>query len=182
MRTQLKAMNDQYSSSGFTFTVKDIDWTVNATWSNDGDEMAMKKALRKGNYSTLNIYFQNDLGGPSGYCYFPTTASPGSSAYIKDGCSVLAKTVPKGTTTPHETGHWLGLYHTFQGGCSGQGDMVDDTPACQSSRSCDESTDTCPDVPGLDLVHNFMGYGACRSEFTKGQAARMQSSWKKFRG
>ncbi|WDK09160.1 metalloprotease 1 [Colletotrichum graminicola] len=100
----------------------------------------MKRSLRKVDYGALNLYFLRDVGDAFGYCYFPTTASPGSTNYyILDGCTILFSTVPGGSSTNynlvrtviHEVGHWFGLSHTFQGGCTGSGD----TPAQASASS-----------------------------------------------
>lgn len=191
---QIKVMNEDYAASGFQFTLKGTDRTVNSAWASDGSETAMKRSLRKGNYRDLNLYFLSTIpDGILGYCYFPTTAAAGSSNFILDGCTIASGTVPGGTISPrfnlgktatHEVGHWMGLYHTFQGGCSGSGDMVSDTPAQSSASSgCPVGRDSCPSIAGVDPIHNYMDYSddSCYEEFTTGQNARMVSSWNQFR-
>lgn len=125
----------------------------------------MKRALRKGNYGALNLYFLTSIPY-LGVCTFPTSTTPGSNAYIQDGCTVLHTTVPGGSetgfnlgkTATHEVGHWLGLYHTFQGGCSSTNDQVADTPAQSGpSSGCPIGADTCP-AAGVDPIHNYMDY------------------------
>ena len=81
-----------------------------------------------------------------------------------------------GRTTTHELGHYLGLFHTFRGGCSTVNDEVEDTPAIENSTSgCPTvAEDTCTS-PGDDMFENYMDYtnDACMSIFTNGQKTRM---------
>lgn len=123
----------------------------------------MHKALRKGAYDTLNIYFRTSVRSETGsimngYCNLPYKLQPGSNNFYRDGCVVYHSTV-LGKTVTHEVGHWFGLLHTFQGGCTGPGDNVMDTPAEASpSWGCNTTRDTCPDQQGYDPVRNFMDY------------------------
>lgn len=160
-------MNAAYAPHGISFVLKGTDRTINSNWANDNSELAMKKALRKGTYRSLNLYFLKSLSGNLGYCYFPASVTSGSNDFYYDGCSILYSTVPGGTTTnynygqtvTHEVGHWFGLYHTFQGGCTGNGDYVSDTPAQASASSgCPVGRDSCPSQSGVDPIHNYMDY------------------------
>jgi hypothetical protein len=84
----------------------------------------------------------------------------------------------------HEVGHWLGLFHTFQGGCDGKGDRVRDTAAqaVPNSGYPVEPINTCPGA-GPDPIENFMNYTnkACMNEFSDGQSSRMQKMLSRFR-
>lgn len=59
---QLAVMNKDYAPQGISFTLKGTDRTINSNWASDGAELAMKKALRKGTYRSLNLYFLKSLG------------------------------------------------------------------------------------------------------------------------
>lgn len=78
---QLSVMNANYAGTGFTFSLVATDRTINDQWAAQQAEAAMQKALRKGTYNTLNMYFMTDLPTPLlGQCVFPQM-SP-SAAYV----------------------------------------------------------------------------------------------------
>jgi hypothetical protein len=183
------------AKSGFAFTLAGVTRTDNASWytarAGGSEERAMKRALHRGGWETLNVY-TNLAGGYLGYAYLP--GLPESRQYL-DGVVLHWESMPgastrfagrydRGFTLVHETGHWINLEHTFYGGCNAKGDYVDDTPAMLTPTSgCPEGKDTCVKEPGLDPIHNYMDYSddPCYSEFSPGQAARMQDAWLYYR-
>jgi hypothetical protein len=182
------------AKTAFRFRLVETTRTINPAWYDlapgSAAERAAKTELRRGGDESLNIYLSGLGGGLLGYAYFPQQG--GSSKPWQDGVVVLNESIPGGAvrnynagdTLPHEVGHWLGLYHTFQNGCSTAGDRVSDTPAeAVPTGGCPEGKDSCAKDPGLDPVENLMDYSydACMYAFTPGQAARMDAVWKAWR-
>ncbi|KAK1574777.1 extracellular metalloprotease [Colletotrichum navitas] len=189
---QLDVLNEAYAPHDIQFAQAGADWTINSNWASDRAELTMKRSLRKGTYADLNVYFVP--GTPYlGYAYFPTTVTTGSSAFYYDGVVILSDSVPGGSlsqynlghTATHEVGHWLGLYHTFEGyQCGGNGDYVSDTPfESEEAYGCEIGRDTCPSLAGDDPVTNYMDYSddPCFTHFTTGQETRMHSYWTTYR-
>jgi Pregnancy-associated plasma protein-A len=202
IRDQIRVLNTTYAggeggyNTGFSFDLAGVTRTVNEEWYNAGPstsgERDMKRALRQGGDDALNIYLTT-AGVYLGWAYYPNQVNKNGSAYL-DGIVVdwesmlgtsdrYAGQYDQGETATHEAGHWLNLAHTFNGGCNRWGDYVDDTPPMLvPTNSCPEGKDTCSE-PGLDPIHNYMDYSydQCYTEFTAGQAARMQDAWLFYR-
>ncbi|MEM6396911.1 MAG: M43 family zinc metalloprotease [Bacteroidota bacterium] len=135
-----------------------------------------------------NITSQSSGPGVAGYAYFPS-----SHGQPQDGIVMEANffgSSPGGSgVIIHEMGHYLGLYHTFQGGCTNNdcladGDRVCDTPPDQSTapvpcnatpNSCNTDTDSGLANDQNDMFINYMDYGDfdCYSALTQGQTERM---------
>ncbi len=189
---QVDVLNASFNLRGVSFALASIDRTDSNAWfagcDAEGPAKKMKKALRLGSASDLNVYTCEPTK------FFALSAFPWSyvNSPVDDGV-ILHHSVMLGGSNPvfnsgevlvHEVGHWMGLYHTFQGGCTGAGDEVEDTPAelTGAYAACPIGLDTCPS-PGLDPTDNFMDNSgdACWTTFTAGQNERMAAMFAVYR-
>jgi hypothetical protein len=181
---QMDVINAAFLEMGYQFVLASVDRTENPDWYfgldlGSPEETAMKQTLAIDPSRFMNVYTVRPVGGILGWAYFPQSFPESDPRH---GVVLLDQSLPGGNAAPynlgdtgtHEVGHYVGLFHTFQGGCA-DGDGVADTPAEASPAfGCPVGRDSCPDQPGLDPIRNFMDYvdDSCMDEFTPGQAER----------
>jgi hypothetical protein len=189
---QISELNKAYSgyyggaNTGYTFVLASVDRTSNRKWfgvtPQTTNETQMKNALAIDPAHRLNVYSAKPGQNLLGWAYFPNSFAETDKRH---GVVIHYGSVPGGYLAPynlggtldHEVGHYLGLYHTFQGGCTAPGDQVADTPDEGTATSgCPAGKNTCA-TAGLDPIHNYMDYSddACYTQFTSGQDARMDA-------
>ncbi len=193
VQAQIDVLNDAYKGAGFQFNLVETTRTTNSKWytaqPRTAAETEMKSTLRQGGKDALNIYSSNPSGGLLGWATFP---SDYKNAPLRDGVVILAQSVPGGSSAPynegdtgtHEVGHWMGLHHTFDQPSLPDNDSISDTPQHKVNYGKPpEGTDTLPNKPGLDPIHNYMNYvdDDWMHEFTPGQVERMQAQFALFR-
>ena len=173
------------------FTLAGITRSRSNSWYNDSGTYYNSLAWDTTRY--LNIY-TNAAGGNLGYAYVPSGGGVVGNTW--DRVVLYWPTVGRpapygapynlGRTATHEVGHYLGLYHTFQGGCTStsgcnqNGDLICDTnPESQPNYSpCSRSTCGSPDP-----TNNYMDYSddVCMNAFSSEQARRMRCTLENFR-
>ncbi len=174
------------AATGFSFTLAGVDRYYNNTWHKDGASANYRAATRQGGANALNMWLVDFKY--LGIATFPWDYSKHGRI---DGIRVHYDSLPGGSianynlgeTATHEAGHWFGLYHTFQGGCTATNDEVGDTPAQSSpTNGCPEGRDSCS-LPGLDPIHNYMDYSydSCYNQFSAGQSTRMSEMFAAYR-
>ena len=166
-----------------------ITFSNNDTWYNDGGSYWNSLNWDPSRY--MNIY-TTTAGGNLGYVPFlPACGNPGSAS---DRVVVLWESYGEnapignpynlGRTLTHEVGHYLGLNHTFNGGCesgscSTGGDLICDTsPQNSPTFGCNGSS-----CGGVVPDDNYMDYSddICMEQFTPEQNKRMRCTLEYYR-
>lgn len=206
---QIEVLNNAYKTAGFRFSYDDTQTVFrnNPTWFrmalDTAAERAAKVELKHNPRHSLNLYTCEPSDGALGWARFPWMLAGDPDL---DGVVLDWRTLPggalgnfnEGDTGVHEVGHWLGLFHTFQDGCSATNDEVDDTPSHSApmfGRPTHEQANAklCqPLAPPLNdekkqtidqTRMNYMNYvdDAAMDRFTPGQVKRMKEMTMTYR-
>ncbi len=210
----IQFLNDGFSNSGFYAGTGGIDVEVQfqlAQRDPDGNvttginriestltdmvtfqDLEVKNLSRWDPTCYVNIWLVKEICslsgcGVAGYAYLPSAHGSDVDGIVMES-QWVGTNLNAAVVLNHEMGHYLGLYHTFEGGCKNDdclvdGDRICDTPPDQSTArvNCIDGANTCstdanpsdPNNPFTtdqnDQMENFMDYASCSVLFTEGQ-------------
>lgn len=201
--SQFTVLNDDFRGRNggvdteVEFCLAGIYRTAHMTLGNagSGNNRKLKELTHEDSHRFLNCWVVNSIndGDWFGLSSFPkdfATEPELDGVVIAHDCFGITGTARKNTPhhlgkiATHEFGHWLGLYHVFQGRCEDAADCAEEGDGCcdtppqwRALRRC-EARNTChKDVPDLDdPLENYMGYAddKCMTTFTECQRGRIQ--------
>jgi len=189
---------DGNATTGITRTESALSYNVNN--NSPAADLALKNLSRWDPLKYINIWVVGSIAGNvAGYATLPSSVGSPYDGIVNEA-QYFGTSQTNSTVHIHEMGHYLGLYHTFQGACTNNncladGDRVCDTPPDQSTATtpCNATVNSCmtdaddtsvnnPFRPislgGIgdqnDLIKNYMDYSfPCGFMFTQGQGDRM---------
>ena len=194
INAQIDVLNQSYSGgnggpdTGFRFTLAGVDRTVNKRWfdiASSGAERDMKRALKQGGSTDLNIYSTS----ADGLWASPTSRASSRSRSTRSSTASSSTSIPS-RAAARRTTTWAGRRRTrsvtgsvsitrsTSAACGRATPSPTRRPSGPRRAACPMVKDTCPS-PGEDPIHNYMDYSydTCYTEFTPGQAAREQTQY-----
>jgi hypothetical protein len=195
---------DGNPTTGINYISTDLTYNRNRNTDNEIKYMSYWPSTKY-----LNFWIVKELEGEEGilaHATLPEYSASGSTRMSEDGVMGLLDVFRQNIgdrfyrhALSHETGHWLGLRHPFQGdnsvlnsdgtssGCSTVdcrfgGDKICDIPQVKEIiRTCVRNEMTCPNENRIDNLTNIMDYRYCPAMFSKGQVTRMRGTLVSFR-
>jgi hypothetical protein len=213
VQSQITVLNEDYramaGTSGAGGTDSKIEFFLATTDPNGQPTTGILHYTNNSWFADTGNYWSTTAWNTARYLNIYTNQAGGNLGYVPDlpqGGSVLGTTADRvvilysafgrpgsigapynlGRSATHEVGHYLGLFHTFDGGCGTSscyttGDRICDTnPEANPRFGCPGGAVSCS---GPDPIHNYMDYtdDSCMTGFTPEQVRRMRCTLVNYR-